>query len=176
MRKKPKQVDPALQALQEQGLSQRGPHAWKDPEQHHQAGELNADQPPWAVEQKVRSGQASFHPMPGLRADLPQSGLTGLVLGHPQPAGNQIPTVLAALGTAASSGAPQKANGGGTSSEALLDSRHWASRAERGRTRNSWRAQGRRGPWPRDTWVPDLDHPSLHLQVLPLQRPSLSPH
>lgn len=114
--------------------------------------------------------------MPGPGADFPQSGLTGLVLGRPQPAGNQIPTVLAALGTAASSGAPQKANGGGTSREALPDSRNWVSRAERGRTRNSWRAQGRRGPQPHDTWVPDLDHPSLHLHGLPLQRPSLSPH
>lgn len=59
VRKKPRQVDPAFQALQEQGLSLWGPHAWKDPWQHHQAGELNADWPPWAVEQKVRSGQAS---------------------------------------------------------------------------------------------------------------------
>lgn len=59
LRKKPRQVDPALQALKEQGLSQQGPHARKDPGQHRRAGELNEDRPPWAVEQKVRSGQAS---------------------------------------------------------------------------------------------------------------------
>ena len=59
LRKKPRQVDPALQALKEQGLGQQGPRAQKDPGQHRQAGELNADRPPWAVEQKVQSGQAS---------------------------------------------------------------------------------------------------------------------
>ena len=76
LRKKPRQVDPAFQAVKEQGLCQRGPHARKDPGQHHQVGELNAALPPWAVEQKVRSGQAST-PCLAQGQTSPQVGLQG---------------------------------------------------------------------------------------------------